>query len=425
VAIDKLVLYLRAAWRAAPQPHDSYWKEVVVEFSDASRLHLQLEQKATGQEFTFARKHVSWLTLRECIPAENKWCALSEFEAWGRDAATPWTQVGDAALARELREDQLVNKARLAMMGFQRQSWEQGTAGQALLEAGEVDAAIALARASLVNVTKDGVVAASGGSTLDPLMLGETLLGAVHLTGDPQLQKAAENMLQFALKVGPRAADGTLFHIADAKEVWSDETFTAAPLLAAAGYYDESIAQLRGILRRLWDPQIKMMHHRWREDKGALLDSSHWGGGSGWTAAALMRLIRSLPANREADRQQLADTLKELLDGCLVYQRADGLFHDEPNDPKTYVETNLAAMLGYTIYESVRGGWLPESYLPAADRMRAAVRAKVDRLGFVQGVAGAPNFDRPGISTEGQAFFILLEAAARKVGRLPPAPLIP
>lgn len=160
-----------------------------------------------------------------------------------------------------------------------------------------------------------------------------------------------------------------------------------------------------------------MMHHRWQENQGALLDSSHWGGGSGWTAAALMRLIRSLPADRAADRQQLVGTLKELLDGCLMYQRPDGLFHDEPNDPKTYVETNLAAMLGYTIYESVRGGWLPESYLPAADRMRAAVRAKVDRLGFVQGVAGAPRFDQPGISTEGQAFFLLLEASARKAGR--------
>lgn len=50
--------------------------------------------------------------------------------------------------------------------------------------------------------------------------------------------------------------------------------------------------------------------------------------------------------------------------------------------------------------------------------MRAAVRAQVDRFGFVQGVAGVPGFDHPDISTEGQAFFILMEAAARKAGRL-------
>jgi rhamnogalacturonyl hydrolase YesR len=130
-----------------------------------------------------------------------------------------------------------------------------------------------------------------------------------------------------------------------------------------------------------------------------------------------MRVIRSLPAARDQDRRQLIGMLRDMLDDCLSYQRANGLFYDEPDDPSTYVETDLASMLAYTIYESVRGGWLPQIYLPAADRMRAAVRAKVDRLGFVEGIAGAPRFDRPGVSTEGQAFFILMEAAARKAGR--------
>jgi len=303
------------------------------------------------------------------------------------------------------------------MMGFQRASWEQGVAGQALLEAGEKDAAIALAQASLVHVSKEGVVASSGGSSLDPLMLGDALEWAAHDTGDPKLAKAAEDMLQFALKGASRADDGTLYHQASSRQIWSDESFTAPPLLASAGYYDQAIAQLRGIMRRLWDPNKKLMYHRWSEEKQALVDSSHWGGGNGWTAAAMMRVIRSLPAERRIDRRQLAGNLKELLDGCLAYQRSDGLFYDEPDNPTTYVETNLAAMLAYSIYESVRGGWLPASYLPAADRMRSAVRSKVDSHGFVQGVAGAPTFNKPGVSTEGQAFFILMEAAARKAER--------
>jgi len=117
-----------------------------------------------------------------------------------------------------------------------------------------------------------------------------------------------------------------------------------------------------------------------------------------------------------------AALLKELLDGCLAHQRPDGLFNNDVDNPSSFVETNLAAMLAYAIYESVRGGWLPESYLARADQMRAAVRAKMDQFGFVQGVAGAPHFDRPGVSAEGQAFFILMEAAARKAGR--PSPLV-
>jgi unsaturated rhamnogalacturonyl hydrolase len=416
VEIDKLILFLRAAWTPDAVPHDSYWTEATVEFSDGSVEKLELKKLASGQDFPLTPRTVTWLTLKNLKPAEDKWCALAEFEAWGRDAFQ-FTYVANAAFAAKLRQDPLVAKAIPAMLGFQRFSWEQGVAGQALIEAGELDAAIALARASLIHVNQSGVVAASGGSTTDPLMLGDSLWWAARQTGDPQLVKAADDMLQFALQGAPRAADGTPYHQAGSREMWSDGSFTTPPFLAAAGRYDEAIAQLRGVHRRLWDSDKKLMHHRWSEPKQVYANPKFWGGGNGWTAAALARVIRSLPADRISDRDQLAAMLRELLDGCLAYQRADGLFYDEVDNPSSYVETNLAAMLAYAIFESVRGGWLPESYLPRADQMRAAVRAKVDRFGFVQGVAGAPNFNKPGISAEGQAFFILMESAARKAGR--------
>jgi hypothetical protein len=47
--------------------------------------------------------------------------------------------------------------------------------------------------------------------------------------------------------------------------------------------------------------------------------------------------------------------------------------------------------------------------------MRAAAREQMDDLGLVQGVCGAPDFDRPGVATEGQAFCILMESAGRKL----------
>ena len=416
VEIDKLTLFLRAAWTPENAPHDSYWQEATVEFSDGSAEKLALKQVATGQEFSLTRRTVSWLVLKNLKPAADKWCALCEFEAWGQDAPG-FAYVGDDAFAARLRQDPLVAKAMSAMLGFQRASWEQGVAGQALLEAGERDAAIALARASLVHVNQSGVVAATGGSTTDPLMLGDCLWWAARQTGDPALVKAADDMLQFALKGAPRAEDGTPFHQAGSREMWSDGSFTTPPFLAAAGQYDAAIAQLLGVHRRLWDADKKLMHHRWSEPKQALADPMFWGGGNGWTAAAFARVIRSLPADRQADRARLTAMLRELLDGCLAHERPDSLFYDEVDKPSSYIETNLAAMLAYAIYESVRGGWLPEEYLVRADRMRAAVRAKADRFGFVQGVAGAPHFNQPGVSTEGQAFFILMEASARKAGR--------
>jgi rhamnogalacturonyl hydrolase YesR len=103
----------------------------------------------------------------------------------------------------------------------------------------------------------------------------------------------------------------------------------------------------------------------------------------------------------------------ELLDGALACRRADGLFHDVLDDPATFVETNAAQMFSYTIYRGVAQGWLDRSYIDSADSMRTAVYQKVDRFGLVQGVCGAPNFNRSGTATEGQAFFLLMEAAYR------------
>jgi rhamnogalacturonyl hydrolase YesR len=124
-----------------------------------------------------------------------------------------------------------------------------------------------------------------------------------------------------------------------------------------------------------------------------------------------------LPAERQTDRERLSAFLKELLDGCLACQRPDGLFHDVLDQSESFVETNLAQMLAFSIYTGVPGGWLPASYVPAANRMRAAARSKVDQYGFVQGVCGAPHFDRAGVAAEGQAFFLMMEAAGTKFDR--------
>ena len=413
VQMDKLGLTLRADWATG---HDSYWQEGVVEFSDGSALPLNFQRTASPQTFAFAPKTVRWLVLKALKPAEDKWCGLCRFEAWGRDAVTEsgaWSYVPGAAFARALRQDPLVDKAIWAMLGFKRASWEQGVAAQALLEAGEQSGVMALAYASLTQVNSNGIVAFMGGSPTDPLMLGDALWWAAHQSNDPRLLKAAEAMLNYALKGASRAGDQTPYHTSS-RTIWSDGSFTSPPFLAAAGHGDEAVTHLRGVIRRLWDPEKKLVFHIWSEDQQHIVGTSHWGGGNGWTAAALARVIRSLPPDHSRERAELAGRLRELLDGCLQYQRPDGLFYDEPDRPDTYVETNLGAMLSYAIYESVRGGWLPESYLAAADRMRAAVRTKVDQYGFVQGVAGAPTFQRPGVSAEGQAFFILMEAAARK-----------
>ena len=323
----------------------------------------------------------------------------------------------EPGLAQNVRVDAkaTTERVRNAALSMQRKSWEQGVLAVAFMEEGREDLVVQMAKASLIFRSKEGVPAALGGAPVDPLMLGEALAWAAQKTGDPELNQALEAMKAYALKTAPRAADGTVFHTG--QTIWSDSYNTTPPFLAFIGEYDEALKQIEGHRKHLWNPQAKLIAHIWDQSKEKFQDPKFWGGGNGWAAASLARVIRALPPERKADREKLAGELTELIDGCLAHQTANGLFHDIVDDPTTFEETNLAQMLAYAIYESVRGSWLPREYLKTADRMRTAAKAKVDAEGFVHDVSGAPEFKRPGISAEGQAFFLMMEAAEAKLAR--------
>jgi rhamnogalacturonyl hydrolase YesR len=308
-----------------------------------------------------------------------------------------------------------IAKATAAALAMQRRDWEQGTLAQAFLEAGDHANVILLTKAAMVQKTPDGRlgVVGSGGPT-DPGMGGEAYLLAAKLTGDPAIQAAVQGMLDYILKTAPRAPDGTLYHVFNNPQVWSDGFFSSPPFLAAAGQYDEALRQIDGFRKRLWNPQKKLLSHIWDDGKQGFSDAAFWGSGNGWAAAGIARVIRSLPVDRKDDRARLAAFVKDIVDGCLAYQRPDGLFHDKMDRPDSFVETNAAQMLAFAIYTGVRAGWMPKEYATKADRMRDAARAKVDQFGYVQGACGAPGFNRPGTSTEAQSFFIMMEAAGAK-----------
>lgn len=309
--------------------------------------------------------------------------------------------------------DPILHKVIQAMLAMQRRSWEQGVAAQALLELGETDLVVLLAKDAVVNQLKDGRLGLNEGNgpVTDPAANGEPLLFAAQVTADPQLQLAAQKMLDFLLYKAPRTRQGIIYHNHIENRIWVDAFYMAPPFLAVAGHPGEALRQVQGYREILRDPQKKLYYHIWDEDKGVFERQLFWGVGNGWAAAGMARVIQALPAEMEEERAQLVDFVGELINACLPYQREDGLFHDILDNPNSFVETNAAQMLAYTIYRGVRGGWLDSAYLPHAESMYRAARAKVDDFGLVQGVCGAPNFYRPGTATEGQAFFLLMEAA--------------
>jgi rhamnogalacturonyl hydrolase YesR len=308
----------------------------------------------------------------------------------------------------------LIDKVAAAALALQRFSWEHGILAQALLDTGRRETVIQMTLGAMLNRADDGRLAAVGGGATDPAMGAAAYWEAGRITGDAKIQSAASDLIEFLLKRAPRAADGTLYHVFGAPEMWADSYHTAPPALAATGHFEEAILQIDGLRKRLWQPAKNLLSHIWDDGAKRFKREDCWGVGNGWAVAGITRVIMALPDDRKQDRERLAAFVADIIRGCLAHQRPDGLFHNVVDRPDTFVETNLAQMLAFAIYTGVRGGWLAPSYIAAAERMRAAARAKVDDHGFVQGVCGAPHFDRAGIAVEGQAFFIMMEVAARR-----------
>jgi unsaturated rhamnogalacturonyl hydrolase len=306
-----------------------------------------------------------------------------------------------------------VRKVMQAMLAMQRRAWEQGVASQALLEMGETDLVILLAKDAVVNQKKDGRLGLNEGDrpVADPASNGEPVLVAAKLTGDNSLKLAADRMLEFLLYKAPRTPDGIIYHNYIENMIWVDAFYMVPPFLSIAGHPEEAVKQIKGYRKILFNPEKNLYYHIWDQDHQKFERKLFWGVGNGWAAAGMTRVLRSLPESMKDDKKLIAGYIKEVLDGCLKYQREDGLFHDILDDPSTFVETNTAQMLAYTIFRGVKDGWLDNSYLQYGLKMRKAAHGKVDTFGLVQGVCGAPNFNRPGTATEGQAFFLLMEAA--------------
>lgn len=308
-----------------------------------------------------------------------------------------------------------IKKVINAMLSMQRRAWEQGVASQALLELGEKDLAVLMAKDAVVNQKKDGRLGLNEGDrpVTDPASNGEPVLYAAKVTGDESLKSAAGKMLDFLLYKSPKTPDGIIYHNYIENMIWVDAFYMAPPFLAICGHYDEAVKQINGYRKILLDPQKKLYYHMWDQDRMVYSRKLFWGVGNGWAASGMTRVLRTLPESMADDKKQIAGYIKEVLDGCLKYQREDGLFHDILDDPSTFIDTNTAQMLAYTIFRGVKGGWLDKSYLNPGLKMRKAAYRKVDQFGLVQGVCGAPNFNKSGTATEGQAFFLLMEAAYR------------
>ena len=308
-----------------------------------------------------------------------------------------------------------IERVLVAAIGMQRFDWEQGTIAQALLEMGEFDLVVSFARAAIMRQVEGRFSVIKGNMPItDCASIGEAVLFSGRLTGDPIFNKGAEAMLEVIKNTEHKNEEGIIYHTQEpAKYIMSDAFYMLPPFLAAAGQFDEALKQIEGYRKYLFNKKERLYSHIWDGPNKKFIREDFWGVGNGWTAAGLTRVIKHLPDNRTEDKKRLIDYVKEVVDSCLNYICEDGLFHNVINKPESFTEVNLSQMMSYTIYRGVAAGYLESTYLAKAEKMRKAASEHVDHLGYVQDVCGVPNFDRPYVAPEGQAFYLLMESAAK------------
>jgi unsaturated rhamnogalacturonyl hydrolase len=320
---------------------------------------------------------------------------------------------------------ELTDRALLAMLAMQRRSWEQGVAGHALLALGRLDLAAVVATDAVANQLPDGRLADLGDrNVVNGAAALETVLAMADRTGDAELSAAARRQVDWLVDAAPRADDGTLLHVFGRREVWSDTVYMVVPALVAAGRTDLALQQLSGHIRRLQHPATQLFAHMWDEEGQRLLRADAWGGGNGWVVAGCARALHLLRPDGEwaMSRQATAtdeefvavaaDCGRRVLDACLAHRSATGLFHDIVDDPGTFEEVTLPAMLAYAALTGAADGWLPARYHDIGRSLLETVAGHVGPDGLLRPACGSPLFDRPGISAEAQACFLLAVAAA-------------
>jgi rhamnogalacturonyl hydrolase YesR len=147
---------------------------------------------------------------------------------------------------------------------------------------------------------------------------------------------------------------------------------------------------------RLWNEDKRLFSHIWDCESASFENTAFWGVGNGWALAGMTRVVLLLPDSKAEERAMLLAYIQEALDGVLAYMRPDGVFHNVLDDKSSFVETNTAQQVAYTIFRLLNRRLISPEYLPRGLKAREAALSKVDATGLVRGVCGSPTFDARG-----------------------------
>ncbi|KAG8747900.1 hypothetical protein FRC10_010519 [Ceratobasidium sp. 414] len=302
----------------------------------------------------------------------------------------------------------------------------------------------------------------------DPASLGVAVLVA-NFTGATggDYNTAIEQQLDYLMNKAPRNVDGAISHRSEQIQLWSDNLSMVPPFLAYYGALHnnptvlaEAFNQIRTYRNNL---RVDSQTGLWRHIQlGINTDMGHWSSGCGWAASGMMRVLATVTSSSFSstyanERADLAVWIAEVLTSAWAYQLPNGTLYNYPDlssptsstpnflisPSSAFSDASGTALLAATTYRLAshivknpnitftnttgatttqsladilaRSGYSVRSLLEPAGKARQAVAASVDPLtGWLQNVANPWSYSQRGAaSPEGQAFILMLEAAAR------------
>jgi rhamnogalacturonyl hydrolase YesR len=115
------------------------------------------------------------------------------------------------------------------------------------------------------------------------------------------------------------------------------------------------------------------------------IGKTYWSRATGWLLWSMTGVLRHLSPEHPAFAVFVAD-LKRFADGIARHQDTSGGIHLYVDDPKSPLEMSGSAMCAMALHESVRKGWLPNSYAPMTDRFWSFVKKNIGDDGKLHSV---------------------------------------
>lgn len=227
----------------------------------------------------------------------------------------------------------------------------------------------------------------------DNIKNGRALLLLYRVTQKPKYLKAA-SLLRSQINVQPRTKEGGFWHKQIyPNQMWLDGLYMVEPFYAEYSFltddkagFDDVVKQFSMMENRSRDPKTGLMYHGYDESRAQQWANKNngrsphvWGRAMGWYGMALVDAIPSFPKDHPG-RAELINILNRFAASIVKVQDVKtGVWKDILDAPyinrkENYFEASASSMFTYALAKGVRLGYLPASYMKAAQKAWAGLQ---------------------------------------------------